>query len=103
MAPGRSRRPWHFGLWAGLAWRMVERKQLGMAAFLLMALSPYCRPSELVSLRRSNLQPPSPGVSEFWRLLLYPEGEVARSKTGLCDISIPMESEHLRFLEPTYR
>ena len=73
-----------------------------MAIFMLMCLSSYCRPSEMMSLTAGGLQPPCKGVSQYWCLLLFPEAGAARSKTGLADVSIAMDTEYLQCLNPFF-
>eukprot|EP00974_Lingulodinium_polyedra_P107220 10379431-Lingulodinium_polyedra.AAC.1 len=73
-----------------------------MALFMLMCLSTYCRPSEMMSLAPSGLQPPVGGVTGEWSLLLFPEAGAARSKTGLADVSIMLDTPYLKVLEPFY-
>jgi hypothetical protein len=90
----RSQRPWPFVLWAGVAWRLVERGQRQMALFMLMCLSSYCRPSGMMGLTRDGLQPPSSGISKHWSLLLFPEGNP--------DVSVPLDTPYLKMLEPFY-
>ena len=102
-APGSSRRPWPLAFWAAIAWRLIVRQEIQMAIFLLMALSTYCRPHELMGLRRKGLLPPVRGISKFWGILLYPSYETERTKTGLADVSILLDSVWLRFLDPVYK
>ena len=71
---------------AALAWRLDATQGLLMCAFLLLSLSTYCRPRELMGLRRRGLVKPTPGATSPWSILLFPNDRVARSKTGLADV-----------------
>ena len=66
LTPGRSRRAWPWAYWAGMAAQMAKQGELIMAVFLLVAVSTYARPSELLALRRADLHPTSPGISKSW-------------------------------------
>ena len=102
-APGRSRRSWPLALWAGVAWRLVERGLLQMAVFLMISVSSYLRPNELMSLKRGGIIAPAAGISPYWNLLLFPSQQAERSKTNLCDVSIVMDSPYLQFLGPVLK
>ena len=86
MCPGKSRKAYPLAVWAAMAIQMKEMKQLRMAIFLLMAVSSYSRPSELLRARVFSLVRPARGVTSSWSLLLSPEERAHSSKTGEYDI-----------------
>ena len=63
-----------------------------MALFMLIALSSYVRPSELLRARVCSLVRPADGVTKSWSLLLAPEEESIRTKTGDFDVSTLLDS-----------
>ena len=67
-----------------------------MSVALMLSLSCYLRPGEMMRLTASSLVPPSPCVSKHWCLLLFPSENVARSKTGTSDDSIVVDSPYLK-------
>ncbi|CAK0823925.1 unnamed protein product, partial [Prorocentrum cordatum] len=103
LEPPRTRKPWALALWCAMAWRMKARGSLQMAAFTLIAVSVYARPSSLLLLKPACLVPPAAGVCEFWTLRLFPEEEDLRDKTGLGDVSLELDSPWILFLDPVLR
>lgn len=63
-----------------------------MGLFVLMAVSTYGRPSEMLRLRVFSLVRPSPGITRNWTLLMSPEERPERSKTGDYDVSLSLDS-----------
>ena len=102
LSPHRTRRPQSMPIWAAMAWRMVVHHERQMGVFLLTCLSSYCRPGELMSLRRCDLIPPVKGTTKAWSLLLFPEEELRESKTGQFNDSISLDSVSLSFLTKDY-
>ena len=100
LTPGRSRRAWPMAFWAGMATRLVQRGQLVQAVLLLVAVSSYARPSELLALRKDDLHPPARGISKTWSLRLRAEELLKPSKVGSFDDTISLDSPELRWLEP---
>ena len=74
-----------------------------MGSFTVMCVSTYCRPSELLSLRRCDLVAPAIGVLKWWTLLLFPEEAGRASKTQNFNDSIELDDERIPFLEPVRR
>ena len=72
-----------------------------MGVSLLLGLSAYLRPSELLRLRGESLVPPS-SASPNWCLLMHPSEGAARSKTGTVDDSIQLDSPYLKWLDPVW-
>ena len=103
LAPGRSRRAWPLALWCGLAERMVARGALPMAVFLLTMVSGYFRPSHLLTLTRGNIIAPAPGLCRWWSLLLFPDDKPLRSKTGLADVGVMLDSPWFQCAVPIFR
>ena len=63
-----------------------------MALFLLVALSSYARPSELLRAKVYSLVWPANGITRTWSLLLAPEEEGLPTKTGDFNVSILLDS-----------
>lgn len=103
LTPMVSRKPLPWPLWAAVAHRLCRRGQRAMAIYVLMTVSCYCRPGELLSLRRCDLVAPAPGVYAAWSLLLFPEEERKASKTHMFNDSLPLDDERIAFLAPAWR
>lgn len=88
--------------WAGMAAELAKMSQPWMTAFVRMAVSGYFRPSELLSLRRCDLLPPAPGVTQFCTVLLFPEERRRPSKTMQYNHSIEMDDPRVLWLEPMW-
>jgi len=63
-----------------------------MAIFLLVSVSSYARPSELIRVLTHCLVKPSKNITQCWSLLLCPEERHHRTKTGEFDTSILLDS-----------
>jgi len=74
---------------------MVEGGHLNMAIFLLVAVSTYARPSELLRLRTFSLIRPAVGITGSWSLLMSPEELQQPSKTGDFDVSVLLDSPYM--------
>ena len=95
LCPGRSRTPYPLAVWCGMAALMVEGGHLNMAIFLLVAVSTYARPSELLRLRIFSLIRPAVGITGSWSLLMSPEELQQPSKTGDFDVSVLLDSPYM--------
>ena len=102
LSPHRSRRPQALPIWCAIAWRMVARGQRSMGVFVLTCLSSYCRPGELLKVRRCDWIAPVRRVLLTWSVILFPEEEGRSSKTGQYNDSILMDSSWLGFLNKDY-
>lgn len=79
-----------------MAAQLKAQGYLRMALFLLLSVSSYAQPSELLRMRVFNLVRPSPGITRSCSLLLSPEERPERSKTGEFDVSISLDSPWLQ-------
>lgn len=95
LCPGKSRLAYPLAVWAAISVRLRQLGHLRMGLFVMIALSSYARPSELLRLRVFSLVRPAHGVTSSWALLLSPEERPERSKTGDYDISIALDSPWL--------
>ena len=87
LTPGRTRQAFPLAVWAAFAVEMVRRGALRMALFLLVALSSYARPSELLRAKVCSLVRPANGITRTWSLLLAPEEEglpTTKRGTSMC-------------------
>ncbi|CAE8626378.1 unnamed protein product, partial [Polarella glacialis] len=100
LTPGKNRKVHALPVWAAITWRMIVRRQVRMGIFILVQVSTYARPGELIRLTRNSLIPPTQGVTKYWSLLLSPEEKVERSKTGNSDDSLLFDSPCLQWLGP---
>lgn len=82
LTPGRSRAAFPLAVWCGLSWRLATRGHFNMAVFLMLAVSTYAWPSELLRLTQDCIVPPAPGAIASWCLMLNPEDRLVKSKTG---------------------
>lgn len=88
LTPGHSRQAYPLMVWAALACELRRVGKLRMALFLLVSLSSYARPSEVIRLQTYCLVRPAHGVTSSWSLLMNPEERGERSKTGEFDNSV---------------
>lgn len=95
LTPGKSRLAYPLMVWAAVASELRRMGKLRMALFLLVSLSSYARPSELIRLQVYSLVRPSPGVTSSWTLLMSPEERPDRTKTGEFDTSIALDSPYM--------
>ncbi|CAJ1441651.1 unnamed protein product [Effrenium voratum] len=95
LTPGQSRLAYPMMVWAAMAAELRRKGKLRMALFLLVSLSSYGRPSELIRLQVYCLVRPSPNITSSWTLLMNPEEKAARSKTGEFDCSVALDSPYL--------
>ena len=100
MCPGRSRLGHALPVWAGILWRMIARGHRSKAIFGLLSLSTYCRPGQLLRLRKFCLVPPSIGITGVWCLLLSPSEFSETSKVGAQEDSVLLDSSYTQFLNP---
>lgn len=92
LTPGRSRAAFPLAVWCGLSWRLATRGHFNMAVFLMLAVSTYAWPSELLRLTQDCIVPPAPGAIASWCLMLNPEDRLVKSKTGAGDGSLWLDS-----------
>ena len=87
-------RPLPLAVWACIVWRVCLR-DLSMGIWLLVALSSYCRPGEMMNLRRGDVMPPSTAGNRCWTMIICPSERPDRTKTGSSDDSIALDSPWL--------
>lgn len=95
LTPGKSREAFPLAIWAAYAVEMRKLGKLRMRIFLMLSLSSYARPSELLRARVFSLVRPAASINRAWSLLLSPEEHQVRSKTGEFDTSILLDSPYL--------
>ena len=83
---------------------MLNNKCHAAAAAVLLCLrfTAYLRPGEVLHLQCQDLVPPMPR-KQHWSLLLHPSERRERSKVGLADESILLNSSLLPWLGPAVR
>ena len=64
-----------------------------MGVLVILGLSSYGRPSELLTPRTCYLIAPLGGAATFWSLLFRPEDVGVKTKTGDFDDSVLMDSK----------
>ena len=100
LTPTVTRKPMPWPFWCGVATLLAKKHHLGMGVFVLLSVSGYFRPSELLSVRRCDIFAPSPGVLEHWSILLFPEHLGKPSKTMQFGDSVEMDDPRVSFLSP---
>eukprot|EP00959_Pyramimonas_sp_CCMP1952_P039869 833590-Pyramimonas_sp.AAC.1 len=66
-----------------------------MGLAVMIGVSCYLRPSELLNLTSNDLVAPASLVSQYWSLLLHPSEGEERSKTGDADDSLIIDSAYM--------
>ena len=75
LCPGKSRLAYPLAIWAAVATRMRQLGHARMGLFVLMAVSTYGRPSEMLRLRVFSLVRPSPGITRKLDIADEPRGK----------------------------
>lgn len=73
-----------------------------MGVFLILSVSTYGRPSQMLSALRMSPVPTSHGVTNCWSLLLCPSEGGEASKTGSRDDSLLLDSPYTKALKPLF-
>jgi hypothetical protein len=100
LTPTVTRKPMPWPFWCGVATLLAKKHHLGMGVFVLLSVSGYFRPAELLSVRRCDIFAPSSGVLEHWSILLFPEHLGRPSKTMQFGDSVEMDDPRISFLAP---
>ena len=103
LAPPRSRKPFPLPVWTAMAMQMAAQGHYQMATYLMVSLSGYLRPGEGYRLKRKSLVEPAPGILKHWSLLLNPEEDLMKSKTGDVDESLTLDSPYIVGLAPLFK
>ena len=80
-------------IWAAIIHEFSCRHLLLMGALVLIGISSYARPGELLALRRGDIIAPVANVSASWCLLIRPEEMAVPTKTGDFDDSVVMDTK----------
>ena len=72
-------------VWEGIAAQITLPNQPLMAAFILISLVTYMRPSELLALRKKDLVPPLMPLLPCWSVVIAAFETGVSSKTGVRD------------------
>ena len=102
LTPGRSRKALPLGVWSALSWRLCCQQQVPMAVYLLLLVSTYARPNELLRLPKGCLVRPSPSVTKDWAIVLNPAEALQPSKTGATDETIFLNSQWMKAWGPEF-
>ena len=70
-----------------------------MAAYVLLNLTAYLRPSEALKLRREDMVRPSGGRYKHWSVVLHPRERDAPSKTAEFDEVVLLDQPDHKFLD----
>ena len=83
---------------AASMWRAgLRRAGLGV----IIAISAYLRPGELLSLKAKQIVAPAPAAGvPCWSLLLFPEEDGRPSKTGHFSTVVLLDNPRFRFIDP---
>ena len=96
MCPAQSRKPMPLGVWSALAVELKKMNQTRMALFVMLAVSTYARPCELLRCTTRCLVRPSVGALNEWALLLAAQEYETPTKTGEFDHSVALDSPYLK-------
>ena len=96
LTPGKSRKAYPLALWCAMAVELKKQQRLRMSVFLMLSISTYARPSELMRARLFSLVRPHSGVTGDWSMLLSPDEQGTQTKTGEFDTSLILDSPYLR-------
>ena len=100
LSPARTRLPLPPSVMSLIAFHMVALGFRTAATMMLVGVSAYLRPGELVNLRGSQLVPPSKGgMTSSWGLSLHPQEMQKPSKTGQFNDTVLLDNPHHRFLQ----
>ena len=102
LEPQRTRPPLPWPLLAALVMQMLKQHRTHSAAAVLLSFTAYLRPGEVLHLRKADLVNPMPR-QKHWSLLLHPAERQERSKVGLADESILLDSPLLPWIGPALR
>jgi hypothetical protein len=95
--PQRTRPPIPWQLVAAISMKMLARQRVHSSLAVLTMFAAYLRPSECLSLQKSDLMKPMPGHKHY-SLHLHPSARQEVSKVGLSDESILLDSVTLPWL-----
>ena len=98
LTPPRSRKPLPWPVWAAIAWRLAAARRRDMMLFVLLCVSGYFRPGELLRLRRGDLVPPARGILDGWSALIAPEEENRPTKVGNFNDSVNLSCSLMPWL-----
>lgn len=90
------RKAYPLALWCAMAVELKKRGRLRMSVFLMLSVSTYARPSELLRARLFSMVRPHSGVTGHWSMLLSPEEQGTQTKTGEFDASLILDSPYLQ-------
>ena len=96
LTPGKSRKAYPLALWCAMAVELKKQGKLRMSVFLMLSVSTYARPSELLRARLFSMVRPHSGVTGHWSMLLSPEEQGTQTKTGEFDTSLILDSPYLQ-------
>ena len=102
LRPARSKRPWPWAVWAGLAVLVMEMTDPTLAVAVLIGVDLYLRISELLSIRCGQLQAPTTQGVNSWSIQLYPQTQSETTKTGQQDETVAADSNRLRWMSSVF-
>lgn len=95
--PGKTRPPLPWALVALIVIDMLQARALQVAALVLLMFTTYMRPGEALSVRKEDLILPNRSCKHY-SLNLYPDFRPERSKMGLADENILLDSRQVPWL-----
>jgi hypothetical protein len=87
-------------IWAAIVHEFCCRQLPLMGVLILIGVSSYARPGELLAMRRGDIIGPVSNASPNWCLLLRPEEMAIPTKTGDFDDSVPMDTAFMSEFMP---
>jgi integrase len=102
-APAHSRLPLPYEAVALIATKLWEKGCPWMAAYVLLNLTAYLRPSEALKLHREDMVAPSGGRYLHWSVVLHPREKGMASKTQEYDEVVLLDQPDHKFLDKLWR
>ena len=95
----RTRRAMPAPVWEGIATQITLLSHPHMAAFILILLVTYMRPSELLALRKKDLVPLLVPLLPCWSIVTAASETAVLFKTGVRDGSVLMDQRWLQWVK----
>ena len=85
LTPGQSKKAFPLILWEAVAAVLAMQGNLMAAVFVMLAISTYLRPSELLDVTRQSVIPPCRDVLDHWSIVVARFEQGHPTKTGIVD------------------
>lgn len=103
LAPGGSRLPEPWPVWASLALWFVRNNLKWMGLCVIVMFSTYGRPGEIADLMSDALVPPARNISKYWAIVIRPEEQGRPTKVGKFNDVVLWDSADLQWVSELFR